>query len=155
MYDLRKLSQYRCTQWRQRRPVSTSKTCMHVQIRQRIMMMIIITRMIIADNHGKWVLSALNQNIIQIYLAAWATHLKTLAGVPLAAKWQLTKHRDTWPSENEIPTPPLFPKINRLNDQCKHCSKTNSTVKMTDMVLQHSLCINKGKKEFCELFFWS
>ena len=49
-------------------------------------MMIIITRMIIADNHGKRVLSALYQILHYSDLPRRATHLKILAGVPLAAK---------------------------------------------------------------------
>ena len=39
------------------------------------------------------------------------TDLMTLAALLLAARWQFTKHRDSGPSENEMPTPPLLPEI--------------------------------------------
>ena len=40
--------------------------------------------------------------------------LKTRASVLLAARWQLTKHRDTGPRENEMPTPPLLPEVKKV-----------------------------------------
>ena len=38
-------------------------------------------------------------------------YLNTRAAVPLAARWQLIKHRDVGPRENEMPTPPLLPDV--------------------------------------------